>query len=211
MITDAELREISVRTSAAGSAEHVSTGVPIPKPARVAGLSPDEWESFTEEWATSLENTYVRVARFGGSGDLGLDVVGFVTNSTFGGGWDNYQCKRYDHSLRPSDVWIEIGKIIYYSWKGEYPPPRKHYFVASRDIGTSLQKLLGNPEKLKEQTRANWEEYCQNKITLTTAAPLTGELLGHFEGFDFSIFSTKSVVELIAGHATTPFHSVRLR
>jgi hypothetical protein len=30
-----------------------------------------------------------------------------------------------------------------------------------------------------------------------------------FEDFDFSIFSTKSVVKLIEGHAKTPFHSVR--
>jgi hypothetical protein len=210
MITGADLRKIYVRTSAAGSsAEHVATGVPIPKPARVAGFSPAEWESFTEEWTTSLKNTYVRVARFGGSGDLGVDVIGFVTNSTFRGGWDNYQCKRYDHPLRPSDVWIEIGKIIYYSYRGEYPPPRKHYFVASRDIGTSLGKLLSDPEKLKEQTRASWTEYCENKITSTNTVPLTGELLGYFDDFDFSIFSTKSVVELITGHATTSFHSVR--
>jgi hypothetical protein len=142
MITDADLNEISARTSAArSSAEHVSTGVPIPKPTRVAIFSPNEWESFTQEWATSLNNTYCRVARFG-SGDLGIDVVGFVTDATFHGGWDNYQCKRYDHPLHPSDIWVEIGKIIYYSYKGEYPPPRKHYFVASRDIGTSLEKLL---------------------------------------------------------------------
>jgi len=210
MITEEDLNEISVRTSAASSsAEHVSTGVPIPKPARVAGFSPDEWESFTQEWATSLKNTYVRVARFGGSGDLGMDVVGFVTDTTFAGGWDNYQCKRYDHPLRPSDVWVEIGKIIYYSCKGGYPAPRKHYFVASLGIGTSLEKLLGDPTKLKEQARANWKEYCESKITSIDKVTLTGELLSHLEGFDFSIFSAKSVVELIAGHAKTAFHSVR--
>ena len=102
MIIDADLKEISVRTAvASSSAEHVSTGVPIPKATRVAGFSPDEWESFTEEWASSLKKTYVRVARFGGSGDLGIDVVGFWTNTTFDGGWDSIgRLSKYPREIR---------------------------------------------------------------------------------------------------------------
>lgn len=209
MIADEDMKPISPRTlTACPSVEHVSSGIPIPKPLRVATLSPGEWESFTQEWTTSLENLYGRVARFGGSGDLGIDVVGFV-GDTWDKGWDNYQCKHYDHALCPSDIWIEIGKIIYYSYKNEYPVPRKYYFVASKDIGTSLQKLLANPEKLKEQTKANWEKHCQSEITKTTSIPLKDDLLVWFEAFNFFIFSTKSIVELIKGHANTPFHSVR--
>ncbi|HOV87817.1 MAG TPA: hypothetical protein PLM79_15765 [Syntrophobacteraceae bacterium] len=210
MISSDDMKPISPRVAmACSSAEHVSFGVPIPKVIRVATFSPDDWECFVEEWATSLEDTYVHVARFGGSGDLGVDVVGFVSDRTFNGGWENYQCKRYENPLRPSDIWVEIGKIVYYSFKDEYPPPRKHLFVASRDVGTSLQKLLGDPEKLKEQTKANWGKHCMGEITSTASIPLEGVLLDYFERFDFSIFSAKSVVELIAGHAKTSFHSVR--
>jgi len=209
MIAEGDLKQIKPRCPEECSSAHVSMGVPIPKPARVSTFSADEWESFTQEWATSLEKTYVRVARFGGSGDLGIDVIGFVSSGTFEGGWDNYQCKHYDHPLRPSDVWIEIGKIIYYSHRGEYPAPRKHYFVASRDVGTSLGKLLSDPVKLKEQTKMNWAEHCETKIRSIDTVALTGDLLTYFDHFDFSIFSTKPVVELIAGHSTTTFHSVR--
>lgn len=140
MIADEDMKLIAPDTlTAYPSVAYVSSGVPIPKPLRVTTFSPGEWESFTEEWATSLEQSYARVARFGGSGDLGVDVVGFV-GDTWKTGWDNYQCKHYDHPLRPSDIWIEIGKIIYYSYKNEYTVPRKYYFVASQNVGTSLQK-----------------------------------------------------------------------
>jgi hypothetical protein len=191
------------------SAEHVNTGVPIPKPLRVSTMSSTEWESFTEEWANSLKDLYIRVARHTGSGDQGIDVAGYLSDMGWEGGWDNYQCKHYDRPLTPSNIWVEIGKIIYYSYKQEYTPPRKYYFIASCGIGTRLEKLLANSAKFKEEARENWTKYCQDKITETASIPLEGDLMDWFEDFDFSIFSTKSVVKLIEGHAKTPFHSVR--
>src|SRR5204863_2847658 len=137
-------------------------------------------------WASSLRDSYERVARFGGSGDQGIDVIGFVSNKGFDGEWDNYQCKRYDHRLHPSDIWVELGKIVYYSYKKEYSVPRKYYFVASQDAGTTLQKLLANPDALKAELRANWSKYCEGQITSTSKIPLEGELLAWFENFDFS-------------------------
>ena len=191
------------------SAEHVSTGIPIPKPIRVTTFSPAEWESFVEEWASSLKDSYVRVARHSGSGDQGVDVAGFVSDEGWEDGWDNYQCKHYDHPLYPSDVWVEIGKIVYYSYKEEYPPPRKYYFIAPRNLGTGLGKLIEKPDKLREEAKRFWATHCQNKITETGSILLQGDLLDWFEAFDFSIFSTKSVVALIEDHSKTPFHSVR--
>lgn len=191
------------------SEEHVTSGIPIPKTRRVELFSPDEWEEFTEEWASSLETSYKRVARFAGAGDMGLDVVGFISDETFSGGWDNYQCKHYEHSLAPNDIWVEIGKIIYYSFAGEFPPPRKYYFVASKGVGTKLGRLLANPEKLKEEARINWTKHCETEISSSFVARREGGLLSYFEEFDFSIFSSKSLVDLIREHSTTPFHAVR--
>jgi hypothetical protein len=191
------------------SAEHVSTGIPILKQTRVATFSSEEWESFTEEWVSSLKDLYSHVRRFTGSGDQGVDVAGFISDAGWKGGWDNYQCKHYDHALRQSDVWVEIGKIVYYSYKEDYPPPRKYYFIAPKGIGTKLGKLIEDPQKLKEEARKSWEQYCQNGITKTASILLEDNLLNWFENFDFSIFSTKSVLELINGHSKTPYHSVR--
>lgn len=39
--------------------------------------------------------------------------------------------------------------------------------------------------------------------------PLIGDLLGYFDQFDFSIFRSKSLLELIAQHETTTYHAVR--
>jgi hypothetical protein len=194
------------------TAANVHSGLPIPKVTRVRTFSPDDFEGFVEEWASSLEEgVYVKVRRFAGSGDMGVDIAGFATNKGFAAAWDNYQCKRYDHPLRPSDIYKEIGKIIYYSWCGEFPVPRKHYFAGSQDIGTSLERLLSDASKLKEAARENWEQYCKKTtgITSTKEIPLEGILLTYFNNFDFSIFDSKSIVDLIKQHEKTPFHAVR--
>lgn len=184
-------------------------GVPIPKVMRVRLFSPEEWEVFIEEWASALKGGYAKVRRLGAAGDLGVDIAAFCSGKGFQGEWDNYQCKRYDHPLRPSDVFIEIGKIIYYSHIGEYIPPRRHYFVCSQDVGTSLEKLLNKPADLKAKMAENWEKHCLNGITSTASITLSGKLADHFEAFDFSIFSSRSLVELIEGHSKTGFHAVR--
>lgn len=211
MIKDSDFKPIVPKPSASTpSVENVLSGLPIPKTTRVRVFSPDDFEGFIEEWASSLEGTsYVKVRRFAGSGDMGIDIAGFLTTKGFAGGWDNYQCKRYDHPLRPTDIYTEIGKIIYYSWSGEFPPPRKHYFAGSQDIGTSLEKLLADPLKLREAVRENWDAYCRKEITTTKEIPLEGALLSHFDNFDFSIFDSTSVVELIKQHEKTGFHAVR--
>ncbi|AZF12898.1 hypothetical protein C4J93_4738 [Pseudomonas sp. R2-37-08W] len=210
MISDIDLQEIAPRgRTSSASATHVVSGIPLPKPLRVRSFSPDEWEEFVEEWASSLESEYAKVRRFGGSGDLGVDIAGICSQDGFKGPWDNYQCKRYDHPLRPSDIWVEIGKIIYYSFKGKYIPPRKHYFVGSQDIGTTLEQLLNDPAELQFKTEDNWEKYCKTGITSTMETRLSGELFDYFHKFDFTIFSSKSIVELINDHSYTHYHAVR--
>ena len=95
MIEDCDLTEVKPKPPvSAASAEHVNSGVPIPKVMRIRTFSPDDWEAFIEEWSTSLSGAYAKVRRFGGSGDLGVDIAGFTSESGFLAVWDNYQCKR---------------------------------------------------------------------------------------------------------------------
>lgn len=190
------------------SAEHISSGLPIPPQVRIGTFDPNEWEEFTEEWAYSLEG-YSLVRRFAGAGDQGLDVVGYVDEDALFGVWDNYQCKRYKSPLSPTDIYIEIGKIIFYSFKKEYIVPRKHYFIASKGIGSSLSKLLQVPQSLKEKTRENWSRYCCEDITRKDKVELKGELLDWFEKFDFSIFSYKTALELIEQYRKTCYYAYR--
>lgn len=210
MISDDDLKEIKPKPpTSSASSEHVQSGMPIPKAARVRMFSPDEWEEFIEEWATSLTGSYKKVRRLGGPGDLGVDIAGFSSDSGFQGEWDNYQCKRCGHPLQPNEIWVEIGKILYYAHAGEYIPPRKHFFVCSQGIGTTLEKLLNSPDALKTQAQDNWEKYCKVGITSTSEVPLKGDFVSYFNDFDFSIFTSKSILELIEGHMTTGYHAVR--
>lgn len=210
MISESDLKEIEPpRSQAAASSGHVHSGLPIPKAARIRTFSADDWEGFVEEWATTLAGRYAKVRRFGGSGDKGVDVACFHTTDGFFGAWDNYQCKHYGHPLRPSDIWVEIGKVIYYSFSGEYQPPESYYFIAPHDIGTSLGQTLSNHPKLKKDAESNWDQYCRHGITKTTEVALTGDLLQYFEAFDFTIFTSKSHVDLIEDHSKTQFHAVR--
>ena len=141
MISDSDLEPITPPGSlATATSANVHAGIPIPAVTRVRTFSPDDFEEFVEEWANSLEGTeYAKVRRFAGSGDMGIDIAGFTNVLGFSHPWDNYQCKRYDHPLRPSDVYVEIGKIIYYSFADEFTIPRKHYFAGSQGIGTKLE------------------------------------------------------------------------
>ena len=47
----------------------------------------------------------------------------------------------------------------------------------------------------------NWDQHCLNGITSTQSIPLITEFKTYLDSFDFTIFSSKSVVELIEIHS----------
>src|SRR5712664_3677713 len=106
-------------TSLVPTAAQVSAGIPIPPVRLLQVMSPEDWEEFTEEWLSfyKAQGTYHSVKRLSGPGDLGLDVVAFTEKEGFAKPWDSFQCKHYDHPLEPDDVYGEVGKIIYHSFR----------------------------------------------------------------------------------------------
>ena len=85
------MKEIKPKAAiASATAGHVVAGIPIPKAARVKIFSPEEWEQFVEEWASSLQSLYLKVRRLAGAGDFGVDIAGFKSKDGFQGPWDNY-------------------------------------------------------------------------------------------------------------------------
>ncbi|HEB5430659.1 TPA: hypothetical protein R0F53_003857, partial [Klebsiella pneumoniae] len=171
------------------TAAQVANGPIFPPQQRLLTYSPDEWEGFVEEWAYyCLTTKYEHVLRFSGAGDMGIDVAGFVGDERLLGVWDNFQCKHYGNAIRPSDVWVEFGKIIWYSYKGEYTVPRRYYFVSPRGAGTSLSRLFSNDTKLREELLANWDKHVKNAITSTQEVLLDAKLRAYVDSFDFTIF-----------------------
>lgn len=195
-------------TRAVDKPTQIGSGTNFPISKLIELLEPAQWEEFTEEWASSLKS-YKEVERWSGAGDMGRDIIGFTTDKNFAGPWDNYQCKRYALKLAPNDVWVELGKIIYYTFKREFPSPANYYFAASKGVGLKLQRLLADPVKLRAELIQNWDSHCKTQITDTAEIPLEGPLLDYLNKFDFTIFKHKTVVEMVTGHAKTIFHTRR--
>lgn len=185
-----------------------ATGPAIPPIERLRYMSPTNWEDFVLEWASSLKSKYARVEKHSGSGDLGLDVIGFESGASEDP-WDNYQCKHYDHPLRPSEIWLELGKLSFYTYRGDYSVPRQYTFVAPQGAGTSLAKLLRKPEETKARLLVEWDKYCRTRISSTQEVTLDASLRKHIEDFDFRIVTAIPPLTLIDEHRQTPYFAYR--
>lgn len=218
MNDELNLHEIDPKaTSVVPSASQVLFGKPVPLVRLLQVMSSNDWEEFTEEWLSFYKTNgkYQSIKRFSGPGDLGLDIVAFTEDGGEAILWDSYQCKHYDHALMPTDVYGEIGKIVYHSFQ-RTPPfnqvhrvPRYHVFIAPFGVGIKLSRLLIDPNSLKEDVRARWESHCVPAIGKGIEAPLKGEFLIYFNSFNFSIFGSRSPLELVEEHAQTMFHAQR--
>lgn len=170
---------------------------------RIKSYDDKEYELFIREWVVSLSDRF-QVRGFGGTGDKGRDVVAKDAYGKF----YYYQCKHYDHPLTPSDVYSEFGKLVYYTFVDEIPLPCEYYLLAPHDIGSKLNDLIDNPDKINKKLLDNWVTHCQTRIC-STQILLTSELKKYLEDFDFSIIKTKTMMEVVAEHQRTAFHAFR--
>lgn len=191
----------------AASVDVVTAGLPIPPIERIRIFSAGQWEDFVLEWADSLRNQYSNVERCGGAGDMGRDIIAFDKVSP--AIWDNFQCKHYKTGLTPGDIWMELGKLVYYTYIKEYTYPRKYVFVAPQGAGTKLSNLLRKADKLKAQLIDNWDKHCKTGITSTAEIELNADLCAYLDTLDFSIFEAVPPLRMIDQHAKTRWYATR--
>jgi hypothetical protein len=165
-----------------------------------------EWEKFVLEWATVFGEPYFQVRRFGGSGDLGIDVAGLVTVDGIKGVWDCFQCKHYGKALTPSNIWPEIFKLFRYAAADSYVLPRFYYFVAPRNCGPTLERLLADPAKLKQTFLAEMDS-----ANSPLRKGIDGDVYDEIRAFaeancDFSIFKSTLIDDIVQQHKKTPYH-----
>lgn len=192
--------------------QNLLLGKPIPAIDRLKLFSPDEYEVFIQEWLYGYLNTkYERVRRSGGAGDKGRDVIAFIKYSKDNNEliWDNYQCKHYDKPLMPSNIWVELGKLCFYTYRKDFTIPNKYMFVAPQGVGSSLGDLLQNPDQLKNGLIKNWDKYCKEAITKEKEIKLEGSFNQYVEKFDFSIVGYMEPLEIIEQHQQTRYHIPR--
>jgi hypothetical protein len=189
------------------SGDAVAFGILIPPIDRLKIFSDTQWEEFVLEWAHSLTTDYARVERCGGAGDMGRDVIAIVDLAS--GIWDNFQCKHHGSPLAPTDIWTELGKLVYYTRRGNYTYPRRYSFVAPQGAGPKLSNLLKKPESLRAGLLDNWDAHCRTKITATETIDLDAALRAYIAGLDFSIFDTVPPLRILDGHARTRWYASR--
>ncbi|MCG6191367.1 restriction endonuclease [Maribellus maritimus] len=205
-----ELTDISIPPLQPTYSDVINHGATILPQVRILNYEDKEWERFIEECTHYLQSQYVSVRRSGGAGDQGLDIVAFRTKDNFEGKWDNYQCKHYDHPLSPSDIYIEMGKLCYYTLNNEYPVPENYFFAAPQGIGTKLGKIIRNNMKgFNDILIENWDKHCKSKITSTRSIDLDTKLSDYIKNFDFSIVKDLSVLDLLDFHRKTPYYHTR--
>jgi hypothetical protein len=175
---------------------------------RIKIMSPDEYEDFILEWVDGyLKNEYHDVLQLGGAGDKGRDVIGYVDEGKTI--CDYYQCKHYQNQLSPASIYVELGKVLYYTYTGLIPVPRKHYFIAPKGEGPKLHDLLLKPEDLRKSLIKNWKEKCQTTISSPGNILLEGDFLDYINKFDFSIFGSQQPLKIIEQHMETVWHAGR--
>lgn len=188
------------------TATQIQSGPYLDPLKRLLVYTDDEWESFIDEWVShALKAKYKQVIPFAGANDMGIDIAGYADDKMLAGVWDNYQCKHLGHPIMPSEAYVEIGKILWYSFEGHYLPPREYFFVAPRGTGTTLTRLLGNSAKLKESVLKAWDKSCRREITNTQEVVMDGDFAAYVAKFDFSIFKTIPVRTIIEQHRSSSY------
>ena len=117
-------------------------------------MDEDSFEQFTLEWLFGCKKSkYSSIKRIGGAGDKGRDVVGYYSDGTV----DYYQCKHYNTGLAPTNYYLELGKLCYYTYKKEIPIPKEYFIIASNDVGSSLKDLIDKPSDILTSIIKNWD------------------------------------------------------
>ena len=161
-----------------------------------------KFEMFILEWAylylQEISGEYEQVGRFGGAGDMGRDIIAYLplTDGDTDRSFDIYQCKHYDHPLQPNELWPELVKLCYFTWKKEFRVPRRYRFMAPRDLGPTAGKLLEKPEEIRKGLKEKWSAASEG-IVAPVEQTLLGELLAYVDAFDFSIVGSKPMHEVI--------------
>jgi hypothetical protein len=180
---------------------------------RIKGYSEDEFEGLIQEWAFFYkqlkEKRYVQVGKFGGAGDKGRDVVGYIDPLGSGGRLDIFQCKHYGHPLQPGEVWVELGKLCYYTFCGAFAVPEQYRFVCPENVGGDLGFLLEKPEHLRARLIAEWPKHVENGITKKIPVRLEGKLLDHVKTFDFTRVGYKPIHEIVEEFRQTTRYAPR--
>jgi len=170
----------------------------------ILALTDEELEHFTEDWINAKKKSFYEITSFAGSSDMGRDVVAFLSSKKHEGEWYNYQCKQYRKNLPTNTALLEIGKILYFSYLGNFTPPQKYYFVAPRGINRNLENLIYKPIEFKKRLINDWDKVCSKEIIDGKSIILEKELFAFVSEYDFSRIERIRMNEILLDPDITP-------
>lgn len=169
----------------------------------ILSMNDGELEQFCRSWVEQKAG-YYEVKRYAGTGDLGRDVVGFLTDARHDGEWDNYQCKQYRSGVAQTQGLLAIGKVLYWAFKKEFGLPRKFFFVAPRGLAKKLGGLIDKPSELKKAMLDSWDTVCAKSITKKAVIALDANLRDFIDTFDFKNVHSIDIDDVMDDDAVKP-------
>jgi hypothetical protein len=177
------------------------TGISLLPETRLQAFHADDLERVIEWWLhEAVRGKYLHVVPYGGTGDMGRDIAGFV-GSMGTDPWDNYQCKQYGRKLGPADVAAEICKVVFYVARGKYTTPRGYTFVAAKGLSPQALDLIADHEKLRARLLTKWDTHGASLCPLDDIE----EALVRFKFPDFSVATAGQIVHDLRDTSAYPY------
>ena len=174
----------------------------------ILALNDKDLERFVRDWVALKTDEYYEVRRFGAGGDLGRDVVGFVTSKRHEGPWHNYQCKQYVQRRLPyANGLIELAKTLYHADANGFTFPEQYFFIAPHGLNRRLEILLDKPDQFRSTLIEQWNKGCAKNIVEGKTILLWAELKAKISEYDFGRVSRIDVDTMLSHpHARLVLH-----
>lgn len=153
--------------------------------AQICALSASDLEVFVEDWIAQRVKDYRAHELWRGTGDMGRDVTGYVTDCRLEGEWDNFQCKQLSSKLSEHSAFVELAKIFKNSADGAFALPRAYIFVAPYGLVRNARDFIAHPEKFRQAFLDRWDSYIAKDLVENQVVKLTPAIQATIKAFDF--------------------------
>lgn len=172
--------------------------------AQICALSSSELEDFVNDWLAQRCKDYYGHELWRGTGDMGRDVTGYVTDRRMEGPWDNFQCKQLSSKLSEASAFIELGKIFKHSADGAFSLPRAYTYVAPLGVVRNVRHFVAHPEQFRQAFLDRWDSVIAGDLVENQVVTLTSEIEAKIRAFDFTQVNLLDANRLVNDSACKP-------
>jgi len=171
---------------------------------QIRALPADRLEDFVNDWLAQRCKDYHGHELWRGTGDMGRDVTGYLTDQRMEGPWDNFQCKQLSTRLSELSAFVELGKIFMHAAAGQFSLPRAYTFVAPLGVVRAIQQLIAHPERFRQAFRDRWDKDISNRLVENQRVPLSSSIEAMIDAFDFTEVYWLDAAGLVSDPACMP-------